>query len=594
MASLKELINDISGKIEIGHRIFDRYLVEECAGRGGEGIVYVVKDLESKLRHALKIVPLNPKDKGARDRIFRQIQIWQRFQETTGHVLSVHSAKEQDFEGTRVIVILTRYSPLGSLSDFINSQKGMEPIPAAVFFDIAEGIFDGFFAVVNAIDNGSVTDVEELYYHGDIKPANVIMFKEGQTFTPRVIDFGIAVSALDDVDGISIPYAAPELITQDVLKLSLASELYSLGVTFYELLFARCPVDFAGDQIDKVDPETLTRYQTAITDNVIDFSKPFFDLPIELHEKFLELIKRLLNPLSEERELITPKSVGHTLAELKLEASKHRMQLHKTSYVGKAKLLWNPETHKHFGEKEYFLLIKGSSFTPNSSEEIKKFLDEKGVYCYSMHLVFGPYDHIVRFWSSRSKAEVEAIARSYGGNNAAVAIMCSGKTTHTKHSSKIEKRRAAKDTTVYLTDAIRKALNDDDHQALIRSGIALEKYVEQENTIRVFTFIEMTPGDADRSPMVFDALFSKLKGLPKRQLPSAMLYEVDASDGEANTKIVIEYQVKQYKRIFEVLNEVINYCSESSHKFNFKTFLEVTSKPAKFCDDGEFVADIVL
>lgn len=77
--------------------------------------------------------------------------------------------------------------------------------------------------------------------HRDIKPANVLMTSYGQ---PALTDFGIAGGAagdgLADSQGVSIPFASPEVLdgttSGDVL-----SDVYSVGATIYALLAGRSP-----------------------------------------------------------------------------------------------------------------------------------------------------------------------------------------------------------------------------------------------------------------------------------------------------------------------------------------------------------------
>ena len=87
---------------------------------------------------------------------------------------------------------------------------------------------------------------QQKVWHRDIKPSN-IMVENGCNV--RVMDLGIATS-----DGISFvttdkgfgtyPYAPPEQITGQRNQINETSDLYSLGITFYELLTDDNP--FAG------------------------------------------------------------------------------------------------------------------------------------------------------------------------------------------------------------------------------------------------------------------------------------------------------------------------------------------------------------
>ena len=81
------------------------------------------------------------------------------------------------------------------------------------------------------------------FVHRDIKPGNILIDKEGK---PLITDFGIAAT-LDDlalgkkVTTGTMPYMAPEQLAGEVQLIDRRTDLYALGIVFYEMLTGRNP-----------------------------------------------------------------------------------------------------------------------------------------------------------------------------------------------------------------------------------------------------------------------------------------------------------------------------------------------------------------
>jgi uncharacterized RDD family membrane protein YckC len=85
--------------------------------------------------------------------------------------------------------------------------------------------------------------------HGDIKPSNVLIARNGGA---KLSDFGMARSASDDSDetiGGTPNYLAPGLLQGE--KPSIESDIYALGVTLFEMTFGRLPIRLEGGTIPK-------------------------------------------------------------------------------------------------------------------------------------------------------------------------------------------------------------------------------------------------------------------------------------------------------------------------------------------------------
>ncbi len=167
-------------------------------------------------------------------------------------------------------------------------------LPPKRVIEIAIGICEGL-AALHAID----------VLHRDLKPDNVIVYRgaDDEEGRPMLIDFGLA--RLPEVRSSDAIYGTPEYIAPERLRgahAEAASDVYSLGVMFYELLFGVTPFDDA--RIDLI----LKRVTDETTPTTVELpSHP--------------ALARLLEEMMARDPSLRPQHAGHVLARLRALAT---------------------------------------------------------------------------------------------------------------------------------------------------------------------------------------------------------------------------------------------------------------------------------
>jgi transitional endoplasmic reticulum ATPase len=137
--------------------------------------------------------------------------------------------------------------------DFIAGETLLERIvrePVSAVYDIRQ-ILSGVLNGLNYLHN-----LPEPVIHNEITPQNIMLDLSGETPRVRIIDFGYARSLLQSSktyhkDGLNLQYAASECITAGVF--SPQSDLFSVGVVMYQMLFGMLPWNTSDYGLNKYD-----------------------------------------------------------------------------------------------------------------------------------------------------------------------------------------------------------------------------------------------------------------------------------------------------------------------------------------------------
>ena len=218
--------------------INNRYELNEEIGRGGFAVVFRAYDLKVGTREvAVKVLNLSEKTDS---------QSIARFKAESGMIGSLNHRNivtvfDSDIDCDTPFIAM-EYINRGNLRDYLK-EKGKLPL------EEASKLFKG-------ICSGIAYAHRKNLIHRDLKPGNVMLSKEGEELTPKIVDFGLARSGGGSEVSISgfgmgTPFYMPPEQRRDAKSVNHTADIYALGKVFYEMLTGEIP--------DNVDPKLIPR-----------------------------------------------------------------------------------------------------------------------------------------------------------------------------------------------------------------------------------------------------------------------------------------------------------------------------------------------
>jgi serine/threonine-protein kinase len=199
-------------------QIVGKYKILSTLGSGGFGTVYLAEDTWIDKKVALKV----PHKQGVD---FGELLREPRLLASLNHpnIVAILTAEKQE----NVFFIVMEFVP-GETLEAIIAREGA--------LDVARAL-DYTCQICNAVDHAHKQGV----IHRDLRPSNVLVADRGLL---KVADFGTSRFLEIAAHGTTVigspPYMAPE---QFQGKAVFASDLYSLGVTMYQMLTGALPYD---------------------------------------------------------------------------------------------------------------------------------------------------------------------------------------------------------------------------------------------------------------------------------------------------------------------------------------------------------------
>lgn len=315
-----------------GIKTFGRYEISSKLGEGGMGIVYKATDSFLERSVALKIARISSidmigPDKKRLDQCLKEARLAAQFIHPN-IVITYDAGIEND-----VFFIALEYIEGSGLQ--ANSRK-WNLLPRSQVLEI---IYNTCYALDYIHNKG--------YMHLDIKPSNIMLTQRGEV---KLMDFGISRFLQEDPQDITKTfgtsyYMSPEQAQSDP-EIDQRSDIFSLGIVFYELLTGKRP--FEGKSFYEIIYKIINVDPAAVKEHAPDISP---DLELVVSKAISKKKEERFQTAKEFAEALLPSIKGRDSQALDKQDTK------KLDYLKKLPIF------KHFQYSDLSDVIKISSWS---------------------------------------------------------------------------------------------------------------------------------------------------------------------------------------------------------------------------------------
>lgn len=259
----------------------DKYRIERLLGQGAMGVVYQGIDARIERQVAIKVLHdhlrLGEQGEELENRFLQEAKAAARCLHP--NIVTIFDYGSDD--GRHYIVM--EYVEGIELKAHL---KGETQISLASAADIT-------IQVLQALNHAHAKGI----VHRDIKPANIILLEDG---TVKVSDFGVARLDTSDLTSTGFMIGTPNYMSPEGLQGQIVdhrSDLYSVGVLFYELLTRRRPMKGVSleDSIEQLDmvPHLSVRNIQSIKPILLRALQPLSEVRYQSAGDFIKRLKEI-------------------------------------------------------------------------------------------------------------------------------------------------------------------------------------------------------------------------------------------------------------------------------------------------------------
>ena len=216
---------------QTANKTLARFKIKKRLGEGMQGKVYLAWDQELERHVALKLIKPNSGTRSGSQEIINEARFTARF----SHPNIVQLYEATSYNGMPLLIF--EYVDGITLSDHLKGKGRCNEKEA--------------LSIINSITSALKTAHEQNIMHLDLSPRNVMIDKEGRC---RVMDFGLAtiIAHADTSTKRTTAAGTPKYMTPEHVSgtdLSPASDIYTLGLIYYELLTGKSAISINDDDI---------------------------------------------------------------------------------------------------------------------------------------------------------------------------------------------------------------------------------------------------------------------------------------------------------------------------------------------------------
>ena len=561
-------------------------------GEGGNASVFrSVEVLDTKRTVAVKLVDCSPEDlhKGTPSLLERfkdEIKTWNEFA-TSRHVVRLfypfrHKTRppnERCFLG-----IVMEHADLGDLSKNLNNRD--------LFARRRRDLYSFLRRIALAIKEGHDKDIT----HGDIKPHNVLLFKSDGSISPKVMDFGMGLSASLDITkyGGTPEYLAPErfgsgweYVRPQTIQEGKQPDVYSLGVLFFEIITGARPY-----QADRglSDQERWRKYRNLHEAGTADFAQIEKAAGIDLES----LVRRMMSikPTDVDARPLRPilNEIVFRLERM-VQDSRTIEAREQECPIAIRKYRWNPEVHRQLGSRLHYYLIKGRS--PDGDPKwFRNHLEEKGLRAFSFYRILGGFDYILRIWVKANDAEqVDGIIEMFKTQHGTDYLQFS-----VEHA---EPCYGVRDLTYVdeaaILGAIEESANEKDRKAELKSfvdrglvGGLLDDCLPESILFFLTIHVSGSPNEALLEMYAFH--------IKRRLATETAAKDISIYRGGGSFHLLAKFRLKkfqEFRALYEAFPNACNYVRQGDSSITSQTYVELDERGVIESDDGSIVGDLV-